>query len=135
MASWVRRLPVRVQNRGSLTVPCRSWSQTWSAVAVVGVNGTARWVFAALSFAYQVRPGAEMDISAVECGEFGDTEPGVDSEVDEGAGRAVLPRCCGRALGRTSASISSSWRNVMVLLSVIFCGMARTLWMTAVCLG
>jgi hypothetical protein len=50
-----------------------------------------RAVFASFAFAADVGAGAEGDVGAVQAGEFGDPEPGLDGEQDQCAVSSTFP--------------------------------------------
>ena len=68
-----------------------------AAPATGPVSGT-RALLAALAFAADVRAGAEGDVGAVQAGEFGDPQPGLDGEQEQGAVASTFP--AGRGRGR-----------------------------------
>src|SRR5208282_3641130 len=75
--------PARVGNRGSSGLPPRSPSQEASVVTVGGVSGVHR-DRRFLPAAGHVRAGAQVDIGDGQAGQFGDAQPGLGGQRQQG---------------------------------------------------
>ena len=90
MASRLSRRPVRVGNSGSSLDPARSLSQTRKRVSAGLVRGTAR-CFRPFPSQRTLAPGSECDVAAVQAGEFGDPEAGLDGQQHQGPVSPAFP--------------------------------------------
>ena len=81
-----------------------------------------------------MRARAEVDITAVELGQFGYPQPGAQQDEEHGVVAAAGPAAAVAAAASRavlSAAVSQVTRVVLVRLPA----MARTRWMTAACSG
>ena len=80
--------------------------------ALGGCGERDRSVLAAFAVAADVGAGAEGDVAAVEPGELGDAQPGLDGERAAAPGRVDLPIVCGSgAARRASISVGGEERH------------------------
>ena len=111
MASGLSRLPVLAGNSGSAARPARS-RRARPAVPADGepVRGMARCL-RPLPWQRTCAAGAEMDVGAVQAGQLGDPQPGLDGEQEQGTVAPASQRAPVR-VQRCSASISSAVRKL-----------------------
>ena len=95
MASWLRRVPVRVGNSGSCGAPVCSLSQPRRTATVSGRERGGSF-FSAFAYAADVGAAAEGDVGARQADQLGDPQPGLDGQEEHGV---VAPAGPGGPIG------------------------------------
>ena len=90
-------------------------------------------LLASFAFAADVRAGAEGDVGAVQAGEFGDPQAGLDGEQHQDPVSSSFP--AGLVRGGDQSVDLGGVRNVTIRLSNRFGGIARTRWISSACSG
>ena len=105
-----------------------------STATVWAVSGVIARCFAALAVAADVGAGAEVDVVAGQRGQFGDAQPGLDGQREQGVVASAGP---GVAVGRGQQRVDLRRGEEARPVSAVerLGGMASTRWIDAACSG